>query len=71
MNDFDYGKSLGAVAYMEHATDQDKTIIRFGMIPTRLMEAIKVSPDDLNGDASRGFASGVFACANSDGGMIA
>ncbi len=40
--DYDYGFKMGQIAYTEHATDQHKAIIRFGMVlrlwPVRLRQ---------------------------------
>lgn len=71
IQNYNYGFKLGQIAYTEHVTPQEKTIVRFGMIPANLIERAGHDVNDFNGDVTRGFASGVFACAKVDGGMVA
>ncbi len=65
MNGYEYGFSLGTNAYAK-ATEQDKTILRFGMIPQHCLGAVGLDPMAIDADTSRGFASGMFTCAKAD-----
>ncbi len=60
--DYDYGKMLAASVYANgKLTDEQKIIIKFGMIPIELMrEAEESMPGSFNADMSRGFTVGLM-----------
>lgn len=62
-------KVLGMVAYYDYADDNEKAVAKFGMTPVTLLAKVGLAVDDMNGDEIRGFALGLFAAAEKDGGM--
>ena len=59
-------RALGIIAYTEKATEDEKTLIKFGMTPVTLLEKMDLDMNEMDREAHKNFTLGLMEAAGGE-----